>query len=88
MNQENKNRAGKISIVTIFAVLSLVVLVGLVGNVGHVVNEKLEVQHAADNAAFSSAQWMARSMNSVTASNHLDWTNNRSVGDSSFAWRP
>ena len=71
MNQKNEDRTGQISIVTIFAVLSLVVLVGLVGNVGHVVNEKLEVQHAADNTALSSTQWMARSMNSVTASNHL-----------------
>ena len=71
MNRRNKNRTGQISIVTIFAVLSLVVLVGLVGNVGHVVNEKLEVQHASDNTALSSTQWMARSMNSVTATNHL-----------------
>lgn len=71
MYRKNKQRTGQVSIVTIFAVLSLVVLVGLVGNVGHAVNEKLEVQHAADNTALSSAQWMARSMNSVTASNHL-----------------
>jgi hypothetical protein len=64
-------RSGKITIVTIFAILGLVVMAGYVGNAGHVVKTKIATQNAADSIAFSSAQWMARGMNAVTATNHL-----------------
>src|SRR4051794_19270593 len=64
-------RTGKITIVTIFALLGLIVMAGYVGNVGHVVTTKIYTQNAADAIAFSSAQWMARGMNAVTATNHL-----------------
>ena len=64
-------RSGKITIVTIFAILGLIVMAGFVGNAGHVVTTKIYTQNAADAIAFSSAQWMARGMNAVTATNHL-----------------
>lgn len=64
-------RSGKITLVTIFAILGMVVLAGFIGNSGHVVTKKMETQNAADAVAFSSAQWMARGMNSITATNHL-----------------
>jgi hypothetical protein len=64
-------RDGMISIVTLLAILGLLVLAGFVGNVGHVVVTKMKSQNAADAIAFSSAQWMARGMNAVTATNHL-----------------
>jgi hypothetical protein len=47
------------------------VIIGFVGNAGYVVTEKVNTQNAADAVAFSSAQWMARGMNAVTATNHL-----------------
>jgi TolA-binding protein len=63
--------AGKITLVTLIAILGLVVLAGFVGNAGHVVTAKVNSQNAADAIAFSTAQWMARGMNAITATNHL-----------------
>ena len=56
---------------TIFAILGLIVMAGFVGNAGHVVTAKVTSQNASDAVAFSSAQWMARGMNAITATNHL-----------------
>src|SRR5438132_12031667 len=64
-------RHGKITLVTLFAILGLVVMAGFVGNIGQTVSTKVGTQNAADAIAFSSAQWMARGMNAVTATNHL-----------------
>lgn len=64
-------RQGTVSIVTLFAVLGLLILIGFVGNAGHAVNRKIETQNAADTAAIGSAQWMARGMNAITATNHM-----------------
>ena len=64
-------RHGKITLVTLIAILGMMVIVGFVGNAGYVVTEKMNTQNAADAVAFSSAQWMARGMNAVTATNHL-----------------
>ena len=66
-----RGREGKISLVTLIAILGLVVLAGLVGNAGQAVTAKVASQNAADAVAFSSAQWMARGMNAITATNHL-----------------
>ena len=65
------NRQGKVTLVTLIAILGLVVLAGFVGNAGHVVTTKVGTQNGADAITFSSAQWMARGMNAVTATNHL-----------------
>ncbi len=62
---------GKVTLVTLIAMLALVVLCGFIGNVGHAVTQKMEVQNAADAAALESAQWMARGMNAITATNHM-----------------
>ena len=64
-------RNGSVSIVTLFAVLGLLILIGLVGNAGHAVNRRIETQNASDAAAIASSQWMARGMNSMTATNHM-----------------
>ena len=62
---------GTISMVTIVAVLVIAILIGFVGNSGRVVQQKIEVQNAADSVAYSSALWQARGMNAITAVNHL-----------------
>lgn len=62
---------GMLSFVNLLAVILFLMLLALVGNVGRTVNEKIEVQNSADAVAYSSATWMARGMNSVTAVNHL-----------------
>ncbi len=71
MIRSRAHRHGKITLVTCVAILGLIVLAGFVGNAGHVVTAKVSAQNAADAIAFSSAQWMARGMNAVTATNHL-----------------
>lgn len=69
--RRRSQREGKIMMVTCISILGLLVLGGFVGNAGHVVTTKVVTQNAADSIAFSSAQWMARGMNAVTATNHL-----------------
>jgi hypothetical protein len=64
-------RRGKLTLVTLIAIIGMAVIVGFVGNAGYVVTEKMSAQNAADAVAFSTAQWMARGMNAVTATNHL-----------------
>lgn len=64
-------RRGKITLLALVFLLLIVVLMGLLGNTGHVTSQKLELQNAADSVAFSSSLWLARGMNTVTASNHL-----------------
>lgn len=65
------SEGGLVSWATLIAVAFFAVLASLVANVGIVVNEKIETQNAADAVAYSTAVWSARSMNAITASNHL-----------------
>ena len=55
----------------LIAIIGMFLIMAFLGNVGYVVTEKMHTQNAADAIAFSSAQWMARGMNAVTATNHL-----------------
>ncbi len=67
----NLKNNGKITLVATILMLALATLAGLLGNAGHAVNQKISTQNAADSVAFSSALWLARGMNAVTATNHL-----------------
>jgi hypothetical protein len=60
-----------ISFVSVVVLLFIVVLIGLTANVGYVINVKKEVQNSSDAVAYTSAVWMARGMNVITATNHL-----------------
>ncbi len=72
MDRHNKREnGGKITLVATVLMLALAVLAGLLGNAGHTANQKIATQNAADSVAYSSALWMARGMNAVTATNHL-----------------
>ena len=62
---------GKVSLLASLLMLALVALAGLIGNTGHAAKEKLETQNAADSISYSSALWMARGMNALTATNHM-----------------
>jgi hypothetical protein len=66
-----RTRQGKLTLVTLIAIIGMFLIMGFLGNVGYVVTEKMHTQNAADAIAFSSAQWMARGMNAVTATNHM-----------------
>lgn len=62
---------GMISLVSLFAVMGLLILFGAFANVGRVASRKLEAQNAADAVAHGAAVEMARSLNAVSAANHL-----------------
>ena len=71
MDDFHRDEDGKLTLVATIMMLAMIVLIGLIGNAGHAVNQKIEAQNAADAAAFSSALWMARGMNALTATNHM-----------------
>jgi hypothetical protein len=62
---------GMISLAAVIGTLIVVVMIGFLGNCIRAVQQRIEIQNAADAAAFSSSLWMARGMNAVTACNHL-----------------
>jgi hypothetical protein len=70
-NSWHSSEDGMVSFVGMVAVLFFLILIGLVGNVGLSVNQKIEIQNAADSTTYSSGVFIARGMNSVTASNHI-----------------
>ncbi len=62
---------GTISILAVFAALMLTILLGMVMNVGREVNGKVQMQNAADSAAYSGGIVLARGMNILAFTNHL-----------------
>jgi len=62
---------GMVTWATLFTVLFFAVFAQMIVNVSTAVHEKIETQNAADATAVSGAVWMARSMNAVTAANHM-----------------
>jgi hypothetical protein len=67
----HRDERGSMSIVSVFAVLFLVMLLGMVMNVGRHVDGKLQMQNAADSAAYSGGVVLARGMNSLAFTNNL-----------------
>ena len=66
-----RSEQGLITWGTLLSLLMLMILVSLVSNVAIVVNRKMEIQNSADAMAYASSVWLARGMNSVTATNHV-----------------
>jgi Putative Flp pilus-assembly TadE/G-like len=62
---------GLVSWATLLAVFLFCSLIAIVFNAGRIANDKLEAQNAADSAAYSASLVQARSMNAITASNHM-----------------
>jgi hypothetical protein len=56
-------QSGQIILMYLFFLLPMTMIVLSVFNVGNMVAEKMKVQNAADNAAYSAAVWEARYMN-------------------------
>ena len=65
------DQSGTISILAVFAALMLTILLGMVMNVGREVNGKVQMQNAADCAAYSGGIILARGMNILAFTNHL-----------------
>lgn len=62
---------GKLALVSTVTMLFFVILIAFIGNAGVAIKRKMDLQNAADSAAYSTALWMARGMNSVTVANHM-----------------
>ena len=62
-------RSGQILVITLLAITLLAGLIFLVYNAADQVNQRLEMQGAADAAGISGADWMARSMNVIAMDN-------------------
>jgi len=58
-----RGQSGQIILMYLFFLLPMTMIVLSVFNVGNMVAEKMKVQNAADNAAYSAAVWEARYMN-------------------------
>lgn len=67
----HESEEGTMAQVTVIVIMGFTILLGMVGNVGRIVQKKVAVQNAADSVAYSTALWQARSMNAVTAINHM-----------------
>lgn len=62
---------GMLSIVSVLTAFFFAVLASLLANIGAAINQKIEMQNAADAVAQSTAVQRARTLNTLTASNHL-----------------
>ncbi len=62
---------GMVTLATLVAVLFLLVLLALVTNVAITVSRKIHTQNSVDAVAYSGSVGMARSLNAITAANHL-----------------
>lgn len=71
LSQIHSNEDGKITLITAVTLMFFLVLFCYVANIGNSVRQKMELQNAADSAAYSTALWQARGMNAVTVSNHM-----------------
>lgn len=67
----HRDELGSLTMVNTGAVLACTLMTVFLLNVGSVVDQKIEMQNAADAAAVSGATIMARGMNAVTATNHV-----------------
>ncbi|GAB4153235.1 MAG: hypothetical protein Tsb009_29540 [Planctomycetaceae bacterium] len=68
----HRDERGTVSILTVFALFMFTILLVKVVNVGRHLDDKLRRQNAADAAAYSGAVVVARSMNTLAFTNHLE----------------
>ena len=66
------DQRGAISVLSVFAIFMFTILLVLIVNAGRQIDDKLRMQNAADAAAYSGASVLARGMNAIAFSNHLE----------------
>ena len=72
LSRVHRDERGAISVLSVFAIFMFTILLVLIVNVGRQIDDKLRMQNAADAAAYSGASVIARGMNSIAFSNHLE----------------
>ena len=68
----HRDQNGAISVLSVFAIFMFTILLVLIVNVGRQIDDKLRMQNAADATAYSGATVIARGMNAIAFSNHLE----------------
>ncbi len=68
----HRDQQGSISILSTFALLMFTMVLLLITNVAQQVDDKVRMQNAADASAYSGAVVLARGMNAIAFSNHLE----------------
>ena len=68
----HRDERGAISVLSVFAIFMFTILLVLIVNVGRQIDDKLRMQNAADAAAYSGASVIARGLNAIAFSNHLE----------------
>ena len=68
----HQDQRGAISVLSVFAIFLFTILLVLIVNVGRQIDDKLRMQNAADAVAYSGATVIARGMNAIAFSNHLE----------------
>src|SRR5262249_5425643 len=66
-----RDERGTISVLSVITIFALTMVLGMVVNAGRQVDEKVRLQNAADAATYSGGVVMARGMNALAFSNHL-----------------
>ena len=66
-----RDEDGLLTWATLLAVFLFCTLIAIVFNVGRIANDKLEAQNAADSVAYSASLVQSRTMNAITATNHM-----------------
>ncbi len=67
-----RDERGTISIMSVVTIFVFTMVLGMVINAGRQVDEKIRLQNAADAAAYSGGVVMARGLNALAFSNHLE----------------
>lgn len=67
----HRDQSGSISVTSVFTFMFLTMVLGMVINIGRHADRKVKLQNAADAAAFTGSSVVARSMNTLSFTNHL-----------------
>lgn len=70
MNRKKKNESGQVAILFALVFTFMFILFGFVIDIGHLINNKINLQIAADNAAYAGAAWQARTLNQIATINY------------------
>src|SRR5260370_28415161 len=68
----HSDERGTISVLSVVTIVAVTVVLGMVINAGRQVDEKVRLQNAADAAAYSGGAVIARGLNALAFSNHLE----------------
>lgn len=72
LNCAHRDERGTISILTVFVLLMFTMLLMMLFNVARHYDDKIRMQNAADAAAYSGGAVLARGMNAIAFTNHLE----------------